>query len=117
MTGVATLFQGTLFQGTFKIVFLEQSRLWTMSSWNSLPWNNVATPYAHSLNCKSIHNPLFSGASVKVNMICNSGHRETWESSVDVGSGKWKMPNINLLLIFFTLMSGLQFDPLKVDLL
>ena len=56
----------------------------------------------------------YAGAAVTVNMRCNSHHQETWCSSGRVGKGKWSLPRINLLLIVYSFMTGLQFDPLKV---
>ena len=47
-------------------------------------------------------------------MTCNSGHKESWASSRNVGQGKWTMPYMNLLIILYSFMTGLGFDKLKV---
>ena len=56
----------------------------------------------------------FLGASVKAQLTCNSNHCTTWDASKIVGTGKWAMPRINLLLISYVLMTGLKFDTIKV---
>ena len=58
----------------------------------------------------------FAGAAVQVKMTCNSGHNESWASSYNVGSGRWSMPYVNILLIVYTFMAGLHFDQLKVGI-
>ena len=60
---------------------------------------------------------IFIGAAVTVSLTCNSGHKESWASSTNVGSGKWTMPSVNLLLIVYTFLTGLHFDQLKVHIL
>ena len=53
---------------------------------------------------------VFLGAAVSVKMTCNSGHDESWHSSRTVGQGRWTMPLINLVMIVYCFMTGLQFD-------
>ena len=55
-----------------------------------------------------------SGGAVTVKMTCNSGHKEEWSSSKKIGTGKWSMPYVNLLIIVYAFLSGLHFDQLKV---
>ena len=57
---------------------------------------------------------VFLGAAVSVKMTCNSEHDETWHSSRTVGQGRWTMPLINLVMIVYCFMTGLQFDRVKV---
>ena len=57
---------------------------------------------------------LYSGAAVTVKMRCNKGHDETWASSKNVGVGRLSVPYVNILLIVYTFLTGLQFDRLKV---
>ena len=60
------------------------------------------------------NNFIIPGAAVNVKLRCNSGHDETWASSPSVGSGRWTMPYVNVLLILYTFLTGLHFDQLKV---
>ena len=57
---------------------------------------------------------VFLGAAVSVKMTCNSGHDESWHSSRTVGQGRWTMPLINLVMVVYCFMTGLQFDRVKV---
>ena len=57
------------------------------------------------------------GAAVSAKMLCNSGYSETWESSSNVGIGRGSIPWINVQLIVYTFMTGLQFDQLKVRII
>ena len=67
-----------------------------------------------SLSLPTLLSCIDAGAAVTVKMRCNSHHTETWCSSGRVGTGKWTLPRINLLLVVYSFMTGLQFDPLKV---
>ena len=60
-----------------------------------------------------LYDIIILGAAVTVKMTCNSGHKESWASSRNVGQGKWTMPYINLLIILYSFMTGLGFDKLK----
>jgi len=53
------------------------------------------------------------GAAVSVKMTCNEGHREAWSSCNNVGEGKWSMPIVNLYIILYNFMTGMNFDQLK----
>ena len=48
-------------------------------------------------------------------MTCNSGHNNTFSTSRMVGTGKKGIPDVNLLLIVYTLLTGMCFDKLKVS--
>ena len=57
------------------------------------------------------------GAAIHVKMTCNHGHNESWSNSKVVGKGNRSMPVINLLIIVYAFLSGLQFDQLKVTII
>ena len=65
----------------------------------------------------SINKVNNSGGAVTVKMTCNSGHKEEWSSSKKIGTGKWSMPYVNLLIIVYAFLSGIHFDQLKVGIL
>ena len=54
------------------------------------------------------------GASVKVFMCCNEGHNEEWSSSPDIKAGRGSIPLINLMIVCYTLFSGLHWNQFKV---
>ena len=56
----------------------------------------------------------YSGGAVDIETKCNSGHCQTFSTSETVGSGKWKVPYINLLIIVYIFLSGLNFEKVKV---
>ena len=57
---------------------------------------------------------LYSGAAIRVTMVCNDGHTEEWNSSKTVKTGRLTVPLINLAILFYAFFSGLHWDQLKV---
>ena len=55
-----------------------------------------------------------SGASVSMTLLCNEGHTENWCSSRTIKTGRLTVPLINLSLLFYSFLSGLHWDQLKV---
>ena len=50
---------------------------------------------------------------VKVNMVCNAGHSETWSNCSRVGEGKNSVPLINITMIYYIFVTGLHYDRMK----
>ena len=62
-----------------------------------------------------VHLPfLCLGAAVTYQYECNSGHKNIWSNSRNVGQGKTARPYINILLIVYAFLTGLHFDQIKV---
>ena len=57
----------------------------------------------------------FLGAAVKVKMTCNKGHQESWSNSKTVGKGNKSMAIVNLLIIVYTFLSGINFNQLQAS--
>ena len=57
---------------------------------------------------------LFQGAAVEVTMTCNEGHSEKWCSSQPIGSGRKAVYLINVLVIAYTFLCGINFEKIKV---
>ena len=83
---------------------------WVLASTNNLVYIPLTTIILYHI----LFDIIILGAAVNVKMTCNSGHKESWASSRNVGQGKWTMPYINLLIILYSFMTGLGFDKLKV---
>ena len=60
-------------------------------------------------------NVVTLGAAVKVYMYCNEGHKEEWSSSPDIKAGRGTIPLINLILVCYTLFSGMHWNQFKVN--
>ena len=51
---------------------------------------------------------------MKVFMRCNEGHDEEWMSSPDIKAGRGSIPLINLMIVCYSLFSGLHWNQFKV---
>ena len=49
--------------------------------------------------------------------MCNSGHSGYFTNSTTSGKGKWKVPTLNLFIIVYMFLTGLQFDKVQVCML
>ena len=64
-------------------------------------------------NCGSAVDPSnkkwsYSGAMITITTTCNHNHTDTWRSSTLVGSGKSKVPMINILLGTYSYLCGVN---------
>ena len=48
------------------------------------------------------------GAMIRIHMLCNNSHSETWDSSPSVGTGPSAVAEININLASYTLLTGLH---------
>ena len=60
-------------------------------------------------NMKIIRN----GAKIKVNLLCNNSHKETWDSSPSIGTGTRQVAEINVLIAVYSLLTGLHIKQVK----
>ena len=49
-----------------------------------------------------------NGAKVRVHMLCNNHHQETWDSSPSLGTGVHQVAEINVLVAVYSLLTGLH---------
>ena len=54
------------------------------------------------------------GAAVTAKVTCNSGHETSWCSSDSIQTPRKAVKTVNLLLVLYTLLSGLHYQQLQV---
>ena len=55
-----------------------------------------------------------SGAAFKVKLLCNSGHTNSWSSGEGIHHKKRIVSKVNIKLMVYLFLSGLQFKVFKV---
>ena len=76
--------------------------------------NSFYHPDVYNLQLQHFVYVLCSGSAVSFKMRCNSNHSESLSNSDNIGTGRKSTPKLNLMLMVFIFLSGLQFDRLKV---
>ena len=66
------------------------------------------SPNCGSLVAEENMKVVRNGAMIRVHMVCNNHHAETWDSSPTIGSGASEVAVINIMLAVYTLVTGLN---------
>ena len=59
---------------------------------------------------------IIPGAAINVKLLCNSGHTNSWSSSEGLHHKKRIVFKVNIKLMVYLFLSGLQFQVFKVSL-